>query len=111
MVTASVVTAHSHSYSRGSKGTRPRRERRSKAANLRGINSRALKNFRLEARDGTKERGSIYDVHKILDVLIPLPPSVPKHYVPSLGVIEGLSCVIGLLGRYKLAATLGQHCP
>ena len=32
-------------------------------------------------------------------------------YKSSLWVSEGLSCVIGLLGRYELAATLGQHCP
>ena len=31
--------------------------------------------------------------------------------LPSLRVIEGLSCVIWLLGRYGLAATLGQQCP
>ena len=41
-----------------------------------------------------------------------LPPACPTYMiVPSIGVIEGLSCVIGLLGRYRLAATLGQHCP
>ena len=34
-----------------------------------------------------------------------------RYDVPSHGVIEGLSCVIGLFGRYGLAATLGQHCP
>ena len=28
---------------------------------------------------------------------------------PSLDVIEGLSCAIGLLGRYGLAATLEHH--
>ena len=33
----------------------------------------------------------------------------PK-YLPSLGVIEGLSCAIELFCRYGLAATLGQHC-
>ena len=33
------------------------------------------------------------------------------HSASSLGVIEELSCVIGLLGRSGLAATLGQHCP
>ena len=31
--------------------------------------------------------------------------------LPCFGVIEGLSCVIVQLGRYGLAAALGQHCP
>ena len=34
-----------------------------------------------------------------------------EYSLQSLGVIEGLGCVIGLLGRNGLAATLGKHCP
>ena len=37
--------------------------------------------------------------------------AIPRAAVPGFRFIQGLSCVIGPLGRQRRASTIGQHCP
>ena len=50
-------------------------------------------------------------VRRLREPHIQLVTDVMCIYVLGFRVIQGLSCVIGPLGRQGLAATLGQHCP